>query len=220
MITSGTRVMGSMLTAAVVAATQAGPAVADDRWMPTPEQRLVRPIELPGCHLTVVEWRPSLGKPETLPSTEGIRRLGTLCQAAEKAFFAFVVAEGLPQPPEFRTGRFRATLSIIPYDVESDGAEPGNVNDRTGRFKDSVLDAWGPAVVLYGLTDLEQRHVFVRNDVSSETFAAVFSHEIFHAMSDQLGVREATAADRYYWNERWAQKFTLFMGFTWRSAGP
>ncbi len=192
-----------------VSSVLATTVAANPLTLPKADQRLPEPIEIPACHLTILEWRPGVFS-GTSPSPQGIKRLTEICVAAIKAFPKFIQTEGLVALDI----PFHASISILPYNVYEDGMKPGNLNDDV-RFKTrpKFYNEEGKEVSLFGYLDREENYVYIRNDVFSTEFRKVFSHELFHMLSDQLGIYDSFYSSHDLKDEAYARKFTKFMGF-------
>jgi len=184
-------------------------ALANPLTFPSEQQRLNTQIEIPACHLTILEWRTGQFS-GTRPSALGIKRLTEICTAAIKAFPQFLKEEQLPEP--FNTS-FHASVSIIPYNVYEDGMAPGNLNDDI-RFKTrpKFYNEEGKELSFFGYVDREEDYIYIRNDVFTPEFRTVFSHELYHMLSDQLGTYISYYSSNAAKDEIYARKFTKFMG--------
>lgn len=198
-----------IFTLVAAAATTASFALANPLTFPNAEQRLAEPIEIPACHMTIIEWRP--GKYSGVgPSPQGIKRITEICVAAIKAFPNFIKEEQLQAQFD---APYHASVCILPYNVYEDGMEPGNLNDDF-RFKTrpKYYNEAGKELSLFGYVDREEDYVYVRNDVLTPEFRKVLSHEIYHMLSDQLGVYNYYYSSHTIKDEAYARKFTKFMG--------
>lgn len=198
-----------IFTLAAAVATTASSALANPLTLPNAEQRLAEPIEISACHLTILEWRP--GKFSGVgPSPQGIKRITEICVAAIRAFPNFVKVEQLQAQLDHP---YHASVSIIPYNVYEDGMEPGNLNDDF-RFKTrpKFYNEAGKELSLFGYVDREEDYIYIRNDIFTPEFKKIFSHEIYHMLSDQLGVYLFYYSSHAIKDEDYARKFTKFMG--------
>jgi len=193
------------LVTAVSSSTLANPLT-----LPNAQQRLAEPIEIPTCHLTILEWRPGLFSGNG-PSPLGIKRLTEICTTAIKAFPKFLEAEHLDAPLNIP---FHASVSLMPYSVYEDGMEPGNLNDDV-RFKtrQKFYNEQGRELSLFGYLDRDDDYIYLRNDVFTTEFKKVFSHELFHMLSDQQGTWDSYYSQQSLKDEANARKFTKFLGF-------
>ena len=201
--------MKAIIFSLVTAATLSTSVLANPLTFPNAKQRLPEPIEIPACHLKIIEWRPGLLS-GTGPSPQGIKRLTEICTNAVNMFPKFLKAEGLAAPLNIP---FRATISIMPYSVHEDGMDPGNLNDDF-RFKTrpKFYNNMGQELSLFGYLDREEDYIYIRNDVFSMEFRKVFSHELYHMLSDQLGTYDSYHNPSYLKDEEYAKKFTKFLG--------
>jgi len=180
--------------------------------MPLPEERLAKPIELPGCpEVTIIEWKHN-GAQEILtkPLPALIVELGALCRTVVDELDRRIRAAGVEPSAEFA---MRLTMSVLPP-----GKGPRELNDVSGRMRVA-----GPArsETLHGSYWYGFRHAFMQNGVAkrdpsggltlSTEARRVFAHELFHAFVHQRGV--AWHFESQGGEEQGAQEFTASMGF-------
>lgn len=174
--------------------------------LPWQMERLAEPIRLSNCPGTnIIEWRPA-------PSNQDKELLNKTCSKIFKKYTSFLKSEGIQRVPVFND--FRLDLSLIPV-----SGDFRNLNDHTFRFKNRVktYDDEGNIAQIWGYTDFRNKISFIRSDITIEKgkinskTLVVFAHEMYHALSRQLGIDA-----EYHFNskidEEMAQKFTNYLG--------
>lgn len=161
---------------------------------PLPQEQLEEPINLTqNCrNVQIQEWRASSELENTIPSEVAVKVMDRACHWAVSNFPTFVAARGYSlenyYPPTAR-------LSIIPADLNHQGAEPRNLNDILFRFSSRTQhrNQNGDIIPIWGYFQRSTLHIYLRNDVligsvANANFVLTFVHELFHAMSWQFGI--------------------------------
>jgi hypothetical protein len=190
-------------------------AAADGATDPPGQERLKKPIRLPSCPASIVEWKASAGKAGTRPSRKAASAMDEVCAEATKHFSGFLRSKGYRFALE--GARLDLEVSVLPFKAEEDGRDPGNLNDIEGRFRGrrAFPSAGGGAVDVLGFYSGQEGPVYIRNDVVVDgrinpEFIETFAHELFHAMTRQYGLYEqigGNAVQRPVLEEKLAQEF-------------
>lgn len=172
---------------------------------PWPSEKLANPIKLSNCPGTkIIEWRPA-------PSIEGIDLLNKTCLKIFKKYSEFLKSQKILYDGNF--DNFHLEISLIPISDEF-----RDLNDQFFRFRDRIktYDDEGKVNKIWGYTDFKNKISFVRSDITTEKgninhkVLTIFAHEMYHALSHQLGVNA-----KYHYNpkidEEMAQKFTVYL---------
>lgn len=188
---------------------------------PTESELLPEPIQLKECpSLTVREWRPTKGyEKSTGPSLRTIMTLNFYCRKATEKFPKFLKENKL----KFSTqnGKFKISMSLLPFKKGREGFNYRNLNDLTYRFKNrySEYDSEGNPYPIFGYTSYTHNYIFIRNDVLTDNgetnpkFVQTFVHELFHAMSYHFRVYHNHKGDIHAADEAYAVKFEEYLGF-------
>lgn len=173
---------------------------------PWQSEKLANPIELSNCPgIKIVEWRPA-------PSVKSTDLLNKTCLKIFSKYSGFLKSQKIFYDGNF--DNFHLDISLIPVSDEF-----RNLNDHIFRFRDRVktYDNEGKVDKIWGYTDFRNKISFVRSDITTEKgqvnhkVLIVFAHEMYHALSNQLGIN-----GKYHYNpkidEEMAKKFTVYLG--------
>jgi hypothetical protein len=183
--------------------------------LPRPSERLVQPIRLAHCPMTIVEWRATVAlRDETMPTAQALAVIDDTCRRAFERYDEFLRAQHLPRR-QAAPGVLPA-ISLLPGNTLLDGKTPRALNDIPTRF-----ESVAPACCYWGLYVDSLNHLFLRNDplfrdgrgdlVANPRFVRTLTHEISHVLSSRLGVWDVVGYDRQR-DERLAEAFVAFMG--------
>lgn len=197
---------------------------SDHPTWPTDDELLNPPLKLKDCPVTITEWRASKGKltAYTGRSQAGEDALSAVCSQAVAAYPKFLAKEHLAHARDPNV-RFAESAALMPWDIDTDGQDPRNLNDLRYRFRDRTrfYNELGQNLSVQGYTDRNDDYFFMRHDIlypdgSVNPHAiTIFAHELLHAMNDQYGVYErlgGASEERSAKDETLARKFTVFMG--------
>lgn len=193
------------------------PTVASaESMLPLPNERLPNPISLSDkcSNVNIVEWR------GTKPSNKARNIIDNLCNDTVEGFNQFMQKQHI-QPSKNLTLKFYISLSLIPADLDYDGAEHRNLNDLTFRFasRSKEYDQNGDVYPIWGYSLRQSHFIFVRNDVLTEKnepsypFQVVLAHELGHALSYHYGIYDQHGSNKDVKEENMIRRFTKFLGF-------
>lgn len=167
---------------------------------PLSHELLPKPIALQDCSGVIIkEWRGSRGKNYTEVNSAAIEKLNKICKASVARFHSYLNQNGI----QAKQCTFTQNVSVLPWDAfdsagstwgPGDGDDYRNLQDIKWRFNDRYAPGESIKEVL-GWTDRNINYVFIINDVLDREshhppVAEIFSHELFHAMSNMCGVWE------------------------------
>ena len=171
---------------------------------PLEKEKLSQPIYLKEkcSKVSIIEWKPEASSPNNI---ETISILNEICNKAinnyKKTFIKFKLNSPLLQ-----------SISILPKD-----SNYRSLNDSDFRFyfrsksyqNGSVIPIWGyhqrmaNAIYIFNEIRTKEKDKFITNPQFKETF----SHELFHAMSQQSGLYNSHVGNKDEVEEKLAQKF-------------
>jgi hypothetical protein len=204
----------SLLLVVSGASARPTPAATNDA-LPRSGERLANPIWLPGCRMTITEWRSTAEvRAETTPSDAAVALMDATCRSAFARYGEFLRSRGLPQLRHAPDAL--PAISLLPGNRLLGGEASRALNDVSSRFA-----AVAPGCCYWGLYVDAIHHLFLRNDplvrddsgslVPNTRFVRTFTHEISHILSAHLGVWDLVGYDRQR-DEALAEDFVAFMG--------
>jgi hypothetical protein len=209
----------AFLTTLAVSGTIASAGTTGSRIdaLPRAAEKLARPIVLPECGMTVVEWRSTAELlAETTPSDAARALMEQTCRDAFARYGDFLRAKKLGSLRS-RPDRM-PTISLLPGNSLLGGKAERALNDLVSRF-----GAVAPRCCYWGLYVDSLNHLFLRNDplvrdasgalVPNPQFVRTMTHEISHILSSHLGVWDVVGYDTQK-DEALAEDFVSYMGIT------
>ena len=191
------------------------------RMEPLIDERLAQPLEVDGCPMSIVEWKPTPGQAiTTSASPQALDYIGRLCRLAIERYPVFAARVYEYNVPPEALGTIHVTASFLPANIFLDGKGYRNLNDFAFRFA-SVKDNG----FIWGYYHFQPRHVFLRNDVLARTtigtdvacphelFKRTFLHEMGHVLNHQWGLLDAKLGSGAEADERVADEFVTWLGF-------
>lgn len=190
---------------------------------PLAEELLKPEFKLTGLCKNVVikEWRGER-------SANGMSIIDNTCNQTIEAFFPFVKERGFTVKKDVKPPLI--SVSIIPWNPETNGREYRALNDAKWRFNSRekfcntdgrVCNILETSIPLLAHADRISNWIFIMNDVEivdtwMPSFSSVWAHELFHICSYTYGVYHSfkgDAAKKIAQEEQLTRKFTKHLGY-------